>query len=46
MGTENYYISENPQNIDEELFEKLKDIKSQLDSVKGLSYDLKNLGEK
>jgi uncharacterized FlaG/YvyC family protein len=44
VGTESYYITENPQNIDEELFEKLKDIKSQLDSVKGLSYDLKGLG--
>ena len=46
VGTESYYITENPQNINEELFEKLKDIKSQLDSVKGLSYDLKNLGDK
>ena len=45
-ATESYYITENPQNIDEELFEKLKDIKSQLDTVKGLSYDLKNLGER
>ena len=45
VGTESYYITENPQNIDEELFEKLKDIKSQLDSVKSLSYDLKKLGE-
>ena len=44
-GTESYYITDNPQNLDEELFEKLKDIKSQLDSVKGLSYDLKSLGE-
>jgi hypothetical protein len=43
---ESYYITDNPQNLDEELFEKLKDIKSQLDSVKGLSYDLKSLGEK
>ena len=39
-------VTENPQSLDEELFEKLKDIKSQIDSVKGLSYDLKNLGEK
>jgi len=46
VGTESYYITENPQSLDEELFEKLKDIKSQIDSVKGLSYDLKNLGEK
>ena len=46
VGTESYYITENPQSLDEELFEKLKDIKSQLDSVKGLSYDLKKLGEK
>jgi len=46
VGAESYYITENPQSLDEELFEKLKDIKSQLDSVKGLSYDLKNLGEK
>ena len=45
VGTESYYITENPQNIDEELFEKLKDIKSQLDSVKSLSYDLSKLGE-
>ena len=45
VGTESYYITDNPQNLDEELFEKLKDIKSQLDSVKGLSYDLKGLGE-
>jgi len=44
-GNESYYITDNPQNLDEELFEKLKDIKSQLDSVKGLSYDLKSLGE-
>jgi hypothetical protein len=44
VGTESYYITENPQNLDEELFEKLKDIKSQIDSVKGLSYDLKGLG--
>ena len=43
-GTESYYITDNPQNLDEEMFEKLKDVKSQLDSVKGLSYDLKNLG--
>jgi len=46
VGTESYYITENPQSLDEDLFEKLKDIKSQLDSVKGLSYDLKGLGEK
>ena len=46
VGTESYYITENPQGLDEEFFEKLKDIKSQIDSVKGLSYDLKNLGEK
>jgi len=46
VGTESYYITENPQSLDEELFEKLKDIKSQVDSVKGLSYDLKGLGEK
>jgi hypothetical protein len=45
-GTESYYITDNPQNLDEEMFEKLKDVKSQLDSVKGLSYDLKNLGAK
>ncbi len=45
VGTEPYYITENPQNINEELFEKLKDIKSQLESVKSLSYDLKQLGE-
>ena len=31
--------------IDEELFEKLKDIKSQLVSVKSLSYDISKLGE-
>ena len=45
VGTESYYITDNPQNLDEELFEKLKDIKSQLDSVKCLSYDLKSVGE-
>jgi hypothetical protein len=45
VGTEPYYITENPQNIDEELFEKLKDIKSQLESVKSLSYDISKLGE-
>ncbi len=45
VGSEPYYITENPQNIDEELFEKLKDIKSQLESVKSLSYDLSKLGE-
>ena len=46
VGTESYYITDNPQNLDEILFEKLKDIKSQLDSIKGLSYDLKSLGER
>jgi hypothetical protein len=46
VGTESYYITDNPQNLNEEMFEKLKDIKSQLDSVKSLSYDLKNLGAK
>lgn len=45
-GKEPYYITENPQNLDEDFFEKLKDIKSQIDYVKGLSNDLKNLGEK
>lgn len=45
VGSEPYYITENPQNINEELFEKLKDIKSQLESVKSLTYDLKKIGE-
>ena len=45
VGTEPYYITENPQNLNEELFEKLKDIKSQIDNLSDLSRDLKNLSE-
>lgn len=45
VGTEPYYITENPQNLNEELFEKLKDIKSQMDNLSDLSRDLKNLSE-
>ena len=45
VGTEPYYITENPQNLSEELFEKLKDIKSQLDNLSDLSRDLRNLSE-
>lgn len=45
VGTEPYYITENPQNLSEELFEKLKDIKSQIDNLSDLSRDLKNLSE-
>jgi len=46
IGTENYYITENPQGLDEEFFEKLKDIKSQIKYVSDLAKDLNNLGEK
>jgi uncharacterized FlaG/YvyC family protein len=46
VGTESYYITENPQNLNEELFEKLKDIKSQISYVSDLAKDLNNLGEK
>jgi len=46
VGTESYYITENPQNLNEELFEKLKDIKSQITYVSDLAKDLNNLGEK
>jgi hypothetical protein len=45
VGTESYYITENPQNLDENLFEKLKDIKSQIDNINDLSNDLKRLSE-
>ena len=45
VGKEPYYITENPENLDENLFEKLKDIKSQIDSVNDLSNDLKRLSE-
>jgi hypothetical protein len=45
VGTESYYITENPQNLDENLFEKLKDIKSQIDNINDLSNDLKLLSE-
>ena len=45
VGTESYYITENPENLDENLFEKLKDIKSQIDNVNDLSNDLKRLSE-
>ena len=34
VGTESYYITENPENLNEDLFEKLKDIKSQIDNIK------------
>jgi uncharacterized FlaG/YvyC family protein len=46
VGTESYYITENPQNLDEALFEKLKDIKSQITYVSDLAKELNNLGEK
>jgi hypothetical protein len=46
VGTEPYYITDNPQNLNEELFEKLKDIKSQITYVTDLAKDLTNLGEK
>ena len=46
VGIESYYITENPQNLNEELFEKLKDIKSQITYVSDLAKDLNNLGEK
>ncbi len=45
VGTEPYYITENPQCLNEELFEKLKDIKSQISYVKDLAKDLNGLGE-
>jgi hypothetical protein len=45
VGTESYYITENPENLNEDLFEKLKDIKSQLDNLSDLSNDLKRLSE-
>ena len=45
VGTESYYITENPQNLDENLFEKLKEIKSQIDNINDLSNDLKLLSE-
>jgi hypothetical protein len=45
VGVEPYYITENPQGLNEELFEKLKDIKNQLSSVKDLANDLAGLGE-
>jgi hypothetical protein len=45
VGIEPYYITENPQNLDEDLFEKLKDIKSQIASVKDLANDLSNLSQ-
>jgi len=45
VGTESYYITENPENLNEDLFEKLKDIKSQLDNLSDLSNDLKRLSK-
>ena len=45
VGTEPYYITENPQRLNEELFEKLKDIKNQISYVKDLANDLNGLGE-
>lgn len=45
VGSEPYYITENPENLNEDLFEKLKDIKSQLDNLSDLSNDLKSLSE-
>lgn len=45
VGIEPYYITENPQNLNEDLFEKLKDIKSQIASVKDLANDLSNLSQ-
>ena len=45
VGVEPYYITENPQGLNEELFEKLKDIKSQMSYLKDLANDLNGLGE-
>jgi len=45
VGVEPYYITENSQNLNEDLFEKLKDIKSQIASVKDLANDLSNLSQ-
>ncbi len=45
VGSEPYYVTENPQGLNEELFEKLKDIKSQISYVKDLAKDLNGLGE-
>ncbi len=45
VGVEPYYITENPQGLNEELFEKLKEIKSQISYVKDLANDLNGLGE-
>jgi len=45
LGTEPYFITENPQGLSEELFEKLKDIKSQMSYLKDLANDLNGLGE-
>jgi len=45
VGVEPYYITENSQNLNEDLFEKIKDIKSQIASVKDLANDLSNLSQ-
>ncbi len=45
VGVEPYYITENPQGLNEELFEKLKEIKNQISYVKDLANDLNGLGE-
>jgi hypothetical protein len=45
VGVEPYYITENPQGLNEELFEKLKDIKSQISYITDLANDLNGLGE-
>ena len=44
VGVEPYYITENPQGLNEELFEKLKDIKSQISYITDLANDLNGLG--
>jgi len=45
VGVEPYYITENPQNLDEDLFEKLKDIKSEISRVKDLANALSDLSQ-
>jgi hypothetical protein len=45
VGIEPYYIIENPQNLNEDLFEKLKDIKSQISNVKDLANALSDLSQ-
>lgn len=45
VGVEPYYITENPQNLNEDLFEKLKEVKSEIDRVRDLANILTGLGE-